>query len=70
MPNIFKVTKKLDDFWNEYTRNLNPEIYPVDLSPQCYDNKQKVLTEVHQYVDSFFLGGDHRQREQVHRSPL
>lgn len=45
--------KSLDDFWNEYTRTLNPEIYPVDLSPQCYDNKQKILTEVHHYVDSF-----------------
>lgn len=36
--------------WDEYKRDLNPEVYPVDLSQRCYDNKLKLIHQVDQYV--------------------
>lgn len=32
--------------WEEYTRNLHPEEYPVDLSQTCWENKMKKIEEV------------------------
>ncbi|MDZ5474503.1 nicotinate phosphoribosyltransferase [Bacillus sp. 31A1R] len=32
--------------WEEYTRSLNPEEYPVDLSQKCWDNKMNNINEV------------------------
>ena len=40
----FKVNKKL--FWNEYTRLLNPEFYPVDLSIKCWENRNQILKDI------------------------
>lgn len=40
----------LDRLWEEYKRDLNPEVYPVDLSQKCYDNKMKMINYVHNYV--------------------
>lgn len=34
------------EFWTEYTRLLNPEFYPVDLSLKCWENRNKILKEV------------------------
>ncbi len=36
--------------WDEYKRDLNPEVYPVDLSRCCYDNKMKLIHQVNEYV--------------------
>lgn len=36
--------------WDEYKRDLNPEVYPVDLSQRCYDNKMKMIHKVNTYV--------------------
>ena len=36
--------------WDEYKRDLNPEVYPVDLSRRCYDNKMKLIYQVNEYV--------------------
>ena len=36
--------------WGEYKRDLNPEVYPVDLSRRCYDNKMKLIHQVNEYV--------------------
>ncbi|QZN93401.1 nicotinate phosphoribosyltransferase [Limosilactobacillus panis] len=36
--------------WDEYRRDLNPEVYPVDLSQRCYDNKMKLIHKVNRYV--------------------
>ena len=36
--------------WDEYKRDLNPEVYPVDLSQRCYDNKMKLIHQVSEYV--------------------
>ncbi|WP_242361674.1 nicotinate phosphoribosyltransferase [Limosilactobacillus antri] len=36
--------------WDEYKRDLNPEVYPVDLSQRCYDNKMKLIHQVNEYV--------------------
>lgn len=33
-------------FWNEYTRLLNPEFYPVDLSLSCWENRNNIISEV------------------------
>lgn len=38
--------RHLDRLWEEYKRNLNPEVYPVDLSQKCYDNKMKAIQAV------------------------
>lgn len=43
----------LDALWDEYKRDLNPEVYPVDLSQKCYDNKLKMIHNIHEYVKTF-----------------
>ncbi|MGX7112767.1 nicotinate phosphoribosyltransferase [Gemella cuniculi] len=40
----FKDSKKL--LWNEYQRLLNPEFYPVDLSPVCWENRNTILRDI------------------------
>lgn len=42
--------RHLDRLWDEYKRDLNPEVYPVDLSQKCYDNKMKMIKNIHEYV--------------------
>ena len=42
--------RHLDRLWEEYKRNLNPEVYPVDLSQKCYDNKMKIIKDVKDYI--------------------
>ncbi len=48
--------ERLDRLWDEYKRDLNPEVYPVDLSQKCYDNKMKLIEQIHGFVDQ--LGKD------------
>ena len=36
--------------WEEYTRLLNPEEYPVDLSQKCWNNKMRNIEEVRDKV--------------------
>jgi nicotinate phosphoribosyltransferase len=43
--------RHLDRLWDEYKRDLNPQIYPVDLSQACYDNKMTILHQVRNYVN-------------------
>ena len=43
-------TASLDGLWDEYKRDLNPEVYPVDLSQKCYDNKLQMIHHIHEYV--------------------
>ncbi|WP_071394971.1 nicotinate phosphoribosyltransferase [Bacillus tuaregi] len=38
--------------WDEYKRPLNPEEYPIDLSPNCWENKMDSIKEVRKKVDS------------------
>lgn len=40
----------LNALWDEYKRDLNPEVYPVDLSQKCYDNKLAMIHHIHEYV--------------------
>jgi nicotinate phosphoribosyltransferase len=40
----------LDLLWDEYKRFLNPEKYPVDLSPKCWENKRIRIQEVQEQV--------------------
>lgn len=35
--------KQLTLFWPEYLRKLNPEVYPVDLSPKAWDQKMELI---------------------------
>lgn len=42
--------ESLAALWDEYKRDLNPEVYPVDLSRHCYDNKMKLIHQVNEYV--------------------
>ena len=46
LPNLAKTSKtfainNLNYLWDEYKRSLNPEEYPVDLSPKCWENKRQ-----------------------------
>ncbi|TRZ38316.1 nicotinate phosphoribosyltransferase [Niallia circulans] len=49
-PTIYEAQKfaeeNLDVLWDEYKRSLNPEEYPVDLSPLCWENKMSHLEMV------------------------
>jgi nicotinate phosphoribosyltransferase len=44
------VRENLALLWDEYKRTLNPEEYPVDLSPKCWENKMRNIEEVHEKV--------------------
>ena len=46
---------RLDLFWDEYKRSLNPEEYPVDLSQKCWDNKMRNIHEVRERIHDFEL---------------
>ncbi|MFD2613101.1 nicotinate phosphoribosyltransferase [Paenibacillus gansuensis] len=36
----------LELLWDEYKRSMHPEEYPVDLSPECWDNKMEIIESV------------------------
>lgn len=36
--------------WPEYKRQINPEYYPVDLSKQCWENKQNNIKQIREYL--------------------
>ena len=38
--------------WPEYKRELNPQFYPVDLSKECWDNKNAIIKKIRDYVNS------------------
>ena len=42
--------EELDDLWEEYKRDLNPQDYPVDLAQDVWDNKMKLIDEVRKDV--------------------
>lgn len=44
--------ERLDSLWEEYRRELNPQEYPVDLSKDCYDNKMKIINDIHEKINS------------------
>ena len=50
-PSLQEIRNKrkvnLEMFWDEYRRKLNPPIFAVSLSKACYNNKQKLLEQVH-----------------------
>lgn len=41
-----RVEAGLTVLWDEYKRPINPEQYPVDLSPACWDHKMKKIEEM------------------------
>jgi nicotinate phosphoribosyltransferase len=49
---IVKQTAKdsLDSLWEEYKRDLNPQKYPVDLSTECWNHKNKIMDQVRRSV--------------------
>ncbi|KAA9023813.1 nicotinate phosphoribosyltransferase [Niallia endozanthoxylica] len=46
------VKENLILLWDEYKRPLNPEEYPVDLSPKCWENKMEKIKQVRKKVES------------------
>ncbi|WP_186580425.1 nicotinate phosphoribosyltransferase [Aquibacillus kalidii] len=36
--------------WDEYKRSMNPEEYPVDLSPDCWENKMRNIEQVRKKI--------------------
>ena len=55
LPSLEDIKKgsqaRLNLLWDEYKRDLNPQIYPVDLSQNCFDNKMEIINEVRDYVN-------------------
>lgn len=49
---VVKQTAKdsLDSLWEEYKRDLNPQKYPVDLSTDCWNHKNKIMDQVRKSV--------------------
>jgi nicotinate phosphoribosyltransferase len=47
------VKDNLDLLWEEFTRILNPEQYPVDLSLTCWENKMANIEEAKQKVEDY-----------------
>jgi len=45
--------QNLNNLWEEYKRSLNPEEYPVDLSPKCWENKLQLIESVNQKVSVY-----------------
>ncbi|WP_080845949.1 nicotinate phosphoribosyltransferase [Cytobacillus gottheilii] len=45
-----KVKTNLNLLWDEYRRALNPEEYPVDLSPMCWENKMSHIASIKEKV--------------------
>lgn len=54
LPTIEEVKQtakdNLDSLWEEYKRDLNPQKYPVDLSQDCWDHKNRIMEEVRKSV--------------------
>ncbi|KRL56304.1 nicotinate phosphoribosyltransferase [Furfurilactobacillus rossiae] len=48
---------QLASLWDEYKRDLNPQIYPVDLSQKLWDHKQNIIKQVHSYVSELKFDG-------------
>lgn len=46
------LKENLSFLWEEYKRILNPEVYPVDLSRKCWENKMRNIEEVREKVKS------------------
>lgn len=42
--------QNLNYLWDEYKRSLNPAEYPVDLSPECWENKRRNIEQVQEKV--------------------
>ena len=42
--------EKLDDLWDEYKRDLNPQDYPVDLAQDVWENKMRLIDQVRKDV--------------------
>lgn len=49
LPTVKQIKSKVQDnlnmFWEEYTRNVRPEYYKVDLSDALYDIKQELINQ-------------------------
>lgn len=42
---------QLDQFWPEYLRKLNPEIYRVNLSEEVWEVKQRMMAELMEHSE-------------------
>ena len=42
------ANKEIDKLWDEYKRVLNPQLYPVDLAQDVWDNKMKLINSIRQ----------------------
>ncbi|WP_102346365.1 nicotinate phosphoribosyltransferase [Bacillus sp. Marseille-P3661] len=55
LPDIREIQQyakaNLNVLWDEYKRPANPEEYPVDLSPKCWNNKMANIEEARQKVE-------------------
>jgi nicotinate phosphoribosyltransferase len=42
------ANQEIDKLWDEYKRVLNPQLYPVDLAQDVWDNKMKLINSIRQ----------------------
>ena len=42
------ATQEIEKLWDEYKRVLNPQLYPVDLAQDVWDNKMKLINSIRQ----------------------
>ncbi len=47
--------ENLNELWDEYKRDLNPQPYPVDLSQKLWDHKMGLISELRQAVSKIKL---------------
>ena len=38
--------ENLEELWDEYKRDLNPQPYPVDLSQELWNHKMRLISQV------------------------
>ncbi|WP_161948005.1 hypothetical protein, partial [Streptococcus suis] len=38
--------QEFDKLWDEYKRVLNPQLYPVDLAQDVWDNKMNLINRI------------------------
>jgi nicotinate phosphoribosyltransferase len=42
------ANQEIEKLWDEYKRVLNPQLYPVDLAQDVWDNKMKLINSIRQ----------------------
>lgn len=54
-PDVYEIQKfsreRLNIFWEEYKRKINPEEYPVDLSTNTWEHKMESIKRIREHIE-------------------